>query len=44
MYITKRKGQEKKIYILILRIKGLMAAIDYKQTVFITWLLFRSSS
>ena len=36
MYIRKRKGQERKIYILIiiLRIKGLMAAIDYKQTVF----------
>ena len=34
MYIRKRKGQERKIYILILRIEGLMAAIDYKQTVF----------
>ena len=34
MYIRKLKGQERKIYILILRIKGLMAAIDYKQTVF----------
>lgn len=34
MYIRKRKGQDRKIYILILRIKGLIAAIDYKQTVF----------